>query len=76
MRGLIDMQAHFMAGLVMDRVELSVNLQNIPFDKLGTNCGGKGWDPEADEQRRHEYGDEPFHTASLREVNGRNATDA
>ncbi len=33
-RGLIDMQAYFVAGHIMDRIEFSVDFQNVAFDDL------------------------------------------
>jgi hypothetical protein len=33
MRGLVDMQTHFVAGRIMYRIKLPLNLQHVPFDK-------------------------------------------
>ena len=35
LRGLVDMQTHFVASRIMHRILFPLNLQHIPFDNLG-----------------------------------------
>lgn len=34
MRSLVNMYAHFVASHIMHRIQLSLNLQQVPFDNL------------------------------------------